>query len=236
MLASIVRAMLKQRLLVVVVALGLCAAGVFRRKEADCRCVSRRDQHTGTGRDRGDGPQPGGDRATGYGPGGNRHDRFAGACGDALPEQERLVAHHPGFYRPDRRLLRPSARDGTADRSVPQLMPQASRRCSGPYPRAWARYINTPSIIPTMAKRALTVEELTERRTMQDWVVRPMLRSIQGVAEINSIGGYVKQYHVLVNPNRLRHYDLTLARLTGPSPAIMPTPAAISCPCMPSST
>ena len=43
--------------------------------------------------------------------------------------------------------------------------------------------------------------------------MRPMLRSIQGVAEINSIGGYVKEYHVLVDPNRLRHYDLTLAQV-----------------------
>jgi cobalt-zinc-cadmium resistance protein CzcA len=66
---------------------------------------------------------------------------------------------------------------------------------------------------PDDGKRALGVEELTERRTVQDWVVRPMLRSIQGVAEINSIGGYVKQYHVLVNPNRLRHYNLTLAQV-----------------------
>lgn len=61
--------------------------------------------------------------------------------------------------------------------------------------------------------RELTVKELTQRRTIQDWVVRPMLRSIPGVAEINSIGGYVKQYHVLVNPEQLRHYDLTLTQV-----------------------
>lgn len=66
---------------------------------------------------------------------------------------------------------------------------------------------------PDDGERALTKEELVERRTVQDWVVRPMLRSIPGVAEINSQGGYVKQYHVLVNPNRLRHYDLTLAQV-----------------------
>src|SRR3954447_18206976 len=64
---------------------------------------------------------------------------------------------------------------------------------------------------PDDGKRALTVEELTMRRTIQDWVVRPMLRSIRGVAEINSIGGHVKEYQVFVDPNRLRHYDLTLA-------------------------
>lgn len=64
---------------------------------------------------------------------------------------------------------------------------------------------------PDDGKRALTVEELTERRTIQDWVVRPLLRSTRGVAEVNSIGGFVKEYHVLVDPNRLRHYNLTLA-------------------------
>jgi cobalt-zinc-cadmium resistance protein CzcA len=35
---------------------------------------------------------------------------------------------------------------------------------------------------------------------VQDWVVRPLLRSIPGVAEINSQGGYARQYQVLVNP------------------------------------
>ena len=63
---------------------------------------------------------------------------------------------------------------------------------------------------PDDGKRELTVAELTERRTIQDWVVRPLLRSVRGVAEVNSIGGFVKEYHVLVDPNRLRHYDLTL--------------------------
>lgn len=66
---------------------------------------------------------------------------------------------------------------------------------------------------PNDGERALTVEELTERRIVQDWIVRPMLRSIPGVAEINSQGGYVKQYHVLTNPNKLRHYDLTLEQV-----------------------
>ncbi|MCP5243037.1 MAG: efflux RND transporter permease subunit [Burkholderiales bacterium] len=64
---------------------------------------------------------------------------------------------------------------------------------------------------PSDGTRELSVEELMERRTIQDWVVRPMLRSIQGVAGINSLGGYEKQYQVLVDPERLRYYDLTLS-------------------------
>jgi cobalt-zinc-cadmium resistance protein CzcA len=58
--------------------------------------------------------------------------------------------------------------------------------------------------------RQLTQAELTERRTIQDWVVRPMLRSVNGVAEINSQGGFSKQYQVLVNPDRIRYYGLTV--------------------------
>jgi len=56
----------------------------------------------------------------------------------------------------------------------------------------------------------LSVEELTKRRIAQDWVVRPLLRGISGVAEINSQGGYIKQYQALVNPDRMRHYNVTL--------------------------
>ncbi len=63
---------------------------------------------------------------------------------------------------------------------------------------------------PSDANREIPVDELVERRLVQDWVVRPMLRSIPGVAEINTQGGYAKQYHVLVNPDRLRHYQINL--------------------------
>jgi heavy metal efflux system protein len=64
---------------------------------------------------------------------------------------------------------------------------------------------------PEDGTRALTTEALTQRRTLQDWVVRPYLRSIPGVAEINSTGGYVKQYQVVLDPDRLSHFNLTPA-------------------------
>lgn len=63
---------------------------------------------------------------------------------------------------------------------------------------------------PDDGDRPLSQEALTERRTIQDWIVRPLLRGITGVAEINSQGGYQKQYKVLVNPDRLRHYRITV--------------------------
>ena len=59
-------------------------------------------------------------------------------------------------------------------------------------------------------QRPLTHAELVERRTVQDWVVRPLLRSIPGVAEINSTGGFVKEYQTLVDPQKLRYYGLSI--------------------------
>lgn len=52
-----------------------------------------------------------------------------------------------------------------------------------------------------------TLEEL---RTMQDWIVKRNLQTIPGVTEVLSIGGHVKQYQVVVDPNRLRQYGLSL--------------------------
>jgi len=63
---------------------------------------------------------------------------------------------------------------------------------------------------PDDGTREISPEELAERRIVQDWVVRPLLRSIPGVAEINSQGGYVRQYQVLPKPERLLHYGISL--------------------------
>ena len=54
------------------------------------------------------------------------------------------------------------------------------------------------------------VETLTRLRTVQDWTLTPLLKSVPGVSEINSFGGYIKQYQVSVDPERLLKYDLTL--------------------------
>jgi cobalt-zinc-cadmium resistance protein CzcA len=53
------------------------------------------------------------------------------------------------------------------------------------------------------------VKKLTELRTIHDWVVKPQLRSVPGVAEVNSWGGYEKQYQVRLDPERLVKYGLT---------------------------
>jgi cobalt-zinc-cadmium resistance protein CzcA len=56
----------------------------------------------------------------------------------------------------------------------------------------------------------LTAEELRERRTLQDWVIRPLLKGTLDVVDVNSMGGFVKQYQVMVEPGLLRKYGLAL--------------------------
>jgi heavy metal efflux system protein len=50
-------------------------------------------------------------------------------------------------------------------------------------------------------------------KTLHDWTIKPQLRALPGVNEVNSWGGFVKQYHVLVEPERLLAYSLTLRDL-----------------------
>ncbi|MDH4098597.1 MAG: efflux RND transporter permease subunit, partial [Nitrospira sp.] len=51
---------------------------------------------------------------------------------------------------------------------------------------------------------------LTDQRTIQDWVLRPLLKTVPGVIDVNGMGGFVKQYQVLVDPAKLIKFDLTL--------------------------
>ena len=55
---------------------------------------------------------------------------------------------------------------------------------------------------------------LAELRTIQDWYLRYQLTKAEGVAEVASVGGFVQQYQVVVDPQRLQAYGLTLAQLT----------------------
>lgn len=210
MLAAIVRAMLRQRLVVVVVALALCVAGMFAARNLS---VDAFPDVT------------------------NIQVQVATVAVGRSPEEiERLVTIPveiamtglPGLV--EMRSMNKSglslttlvftdqtdvyfARQLVMERLIevsPRLLPGITP-VLGPVSTGLGEVYQYTLDHPDDGKRALTVEELTERRTIQDWVVRPMLRSIRGVAEINSIGGHVKEYHVLVDPNRLRHYNLTLS-------------------------
>ncbi len=53
------------------------------------------------------------------------------------------------------------------------------------------------------------VTDVTELRTIHDWVIKPPMRTVPGTAEINSWGGYVKQYQVRLDPDRLIKHGVT---------------------------
>ncbi|MBI4383695.1 MAG: CusA/CzcA family heavy metal efflux RND transporter [Nitrospinae bacterium] len=54
-----------------------------------------------------------------------------------------------------------------------------------------------------------TPHTLSELRTIQDWIVKPQLRNVPGVADVNSVGGYVKQYHVAPDPEKLMAFGIS---------------------------
>jgi Cu(I)/Ag(I) efflux system membrane protein CusA/SilA len=55
--------------------------------------------------------------------------------------------------------------------------------------------------------------DLAQLRSIQDWFIRYQLRAVQGVAEVASLGGFVKQYQVRVDPNKLAAYNIPLAKV-----------------------
>lgn len=54
---------------------------------------------------------------------------------------------------------------------------------------------------------------LRERRSLMDWVVRPALKTVPGLADVNVWGGEAKQIHVILDPARVREYGLTFPQL-----------------------
>jgi cobalt-zinc-cadmium resistance protein CzcA len=62
---------------------------------------------------------------------------------------------------------------------------------------------------PEPADAAARESHLMELRTLQDWVISPLLKSVPGVSEVNSFGGYIKQFQVIVDLDRLLKYGLS---------------------------
>src|SRR5499433_1614715 len=58
-----------------------------------------------------------------------------------------------------------------------------------------------------------TNRDLAQLRSMQDWYLRYQLASVEGVSEVASVGGFVKQYQVTVDPTKLRAYKLSISEV-----------------------
>ena len=55
--------------------------------------------------------------------------------------------------------------------------------------------------------------DLSELRSIQDWFLKYELTSVPGVSEVASVGGFVRQYQITVDPNRLRAYDISISTI-----------------------
>ena len=66
---------------------------------------------------------------------------------------------------------------------------------------------------------------LTDIKTLQDWTLKPAMRSVAGVAEVNAWGGLNKQYQIRVDPRALKKYGLTFDQV-GEQLEISPNTAA----------
>ncbi len=71
---------------------------------------------------------------------------------------------------------------------------------------------------PISEEEAGRVEYLTNLRTIQDWTLAPLLKSVPGVNEVNSFGGYIRQYQVAADADKLLKYDLTIDDLAAALP------------------
>ena len=79
--------------------------------------------------------------------------------------------------------------------------------------RTWSE---TEANCPQCGMRMVRADEnLMDLRTLQNWVISPQLRWLPGVTEINSFGGFVKQYHVIPDPALLIKYGITLDEILG---------------------
>src|SRR5262245_31103049 len=68
-------------------------------------------------------------------------------------------------------------------------------------------------LTPEGRRLASELERAAYLREVQDWIIRPQLRGVPGVAGVDTIGGYLKQYHVQPDPMKLVSYGLTFTQV-----------------------
>ncbi len=114
-------------------------------------------------------------------------------------------------------------RDGTSIYFARQLVNERLQEARGSLPQGIAEPIMGPiatglgeiflwvlEVSPEARKPDGTAYSVTDLREIQDWIIKPQLRTVPGVTEVNTIGGFRKQYDVQPDPARLRAYGLTL--------------------------
>ena len=90
-----------------------------------------------------------------------------------------------------------------------EAIPENVRIEMGPVATAMGEIYQYTLEGPEPEAAAALETHLTELRTLQDWVISPLLKSVPGVSEVNSFGGYIKQFQVIVDLDRLLKYGLS---------------------------
>jgi cobalt-zinc-cadmium resistance protein CzcA len=105
------------------------------------------------------------------------------------------------------------ARQQVAERlsQVKSQIPDGVEPTLGPIATGMGEIFNyTIDADPKARKSDGTTYTATDLRTLQDWVIRPQLRNVPGVTEVNTLGGYKREIHVTPDPARLRALGFTL--------------------------
>ncbi|MEN6310131.1 MAG: CusA/CzcA family heavy metal efflux RND transporter, partial [Acidobacteriota bacterium] len=96
-----------------------------------------------------------------------------------------------------------------------ESIPDGVRTEMGPVATAMGEIYQYTLEGPEPADPAAREAYLTDLRTVQDWVVSPLLKSVKGVNEVNSFGGYIRQFQVIMDPDRLLKYGLSVNDVYG---------------------
>jgi Cu(I)/Ag(I) efflux system membrane protein CusA/SilA len=119
-------------------------------------------------------------------------------------------ALHPGYYCPDhpRGLWRDERPEGGWYARLEDAPADARKHLKH------IRAFDTPGKCPLDGKALVGADkDLAQLRTIQDWYLRYPLTAVEGVSEVAAIGGFVRQYQVTLDPNKLLAYGLPLERV-----------------------
>jgi len=89
-----------------------------------------------------------------------------------------------------------------------------NRSCRKASKRRSARCDRRRLGVPVRARRYHGQHSLADLRSLEDWHIRFELQSVPGVAEVASVGGFVRQYQITVDPNKLASYGIPLMQVS----------------------
>jgi cobalt-zinc-cadmium resistance protein CzcA len=93
-------------------------------------------------------------------------------------------------------------------------LPQGLEPSMGPVSTGLGEiFVYTVEAAPDARKADGTAWSSFDLRTLQDWVIRPQLRTLKGVTEVNTVGGHVRQIHVMPDPAKMIAFDLAFGDL-----------------------